>query len=253
MNNISLSTPIDAAVRVSALDPTRSFCVTAPAGSGKTELLSQRVLRLLAQAEQPEEIFAITFTRKAAAEMQERILAALSLAAKEPEPTAPHKRLTWQLARAALRRDAERGWLLLQNPARLRVLTIDGLCASLTRQLPVLSTFGGSVGISDDPAALYRAAVQSLLELLEGNHAIADALAELLLHLDNDGERLQRLLVGLLANRDQWLRHIGGGNSAAEDSEFAIRAALEATLQSIISDALSEAATRLRVYQGDLL
>ena len=95
--------------------------------------------------------------------------------------------------------------------------------------------------------------MQSLLELLEGEHAIADALAGLLLHLDNDGERLQRLLVGLLANRDQWLRHIGRGNAIGADSEQAIRAALENTLQTIIIDALDEAASRLRVYQGDLL
>jgi ATP-dependent helicase/nuclease subunit A len=106
--NTPLRQPIDADVRECALDPTLSFCVTAPAGSGKTELLSQRVLRLLAQAEQPEEILAITFTRKAAAEMQERIIAALQRAATEPEPSAEHKRHTWQLARAVLLRNDER-------------------------------------------------------------------------------------------------------------------------------------------------
>jgi ATP-dependent exoDNAse (exonuclease V) beta subunit len=246
-------TPVDADIRTRALDPTQSFCVTAPAGSGKTELLSQRVLRLLAQAEQPEEILAITFTRKASAEMQERILAALRFAATETEPAAAHKRLTWQLARAALQRDAERGWQLLQNPARLRVLTIDGLCASLTRQLPVLSTFGGSVGISDDPEALYRDAVRALLDLLETDGPIADAIAALLLHLDNDGERLQRLLIGLLANRDQWLRHLGRGSALDADSAQSIRAALEYTLEAIITDALAVVTQRLRVFQGDLL
>jgi len=253
MNSSLPVAPADALQRAAALDPTRSFCVTAPAGSGKTELLSQRVLALLARVDQPEEILAITFTRKAAAEMRQRIVAALHMAAQEPEPEAAHRRLTWQLARAALRRDAECGWNLLRNPARLRVQTIDGLCSSLTAQMPVLSQFGGQPRIAEMAGPLYLEAVNALLEQLEQPGPIADSLARLLAHVDNQVERCQRLLVALLARRDQWLPHIGTGIRDHHDAERDARAWLERGLRAVQGDALRRAHAALGVYEGELL
>jgi len=197
----------DQAARTAALDVARSFIVQAPAGSGKTELLIQRYLALLATVQAPEEIAAITFTRKAAAEMAQRVLEALALAG-EPEPDEAHRRATWKLARAAAARDAELGWHVLDNPARLRMQTIDSLCASLTRQMPLIARFGAQPGITEEAGALHLEAARNTLALLESQDAAAEDVAALLAHLDNNLPQATDLLAAMLARRDQWLRHL---------------------------------------------
>ena len=128
--------------RLQALDHTQSFIVQAPAGSGKTELLIQRFLALLARVDQPEAVVAITFTRKAAAEMRHRIIAALQSVAG-PEPATPHEQHTRKLAQEALTQNDRLNWHLTEHPARLRIQTIDSLCAMLVRQMPWISRMGG--------------------------------------------------------------------------------------------------------------
>src|SRR5919109_1091764 len=151
----------DASARRHALNPTESFIVQAPAGSGKTELLIQRYLTLLARVEQPEEIVAITFTRKAAAEMRARVLAALAQIRNGSRPLQAHAQLTWELARAVLAQDQERQWRLEAHPTRLRIQTLDALCASLTRQMPVLSRLGAPPEtLEGDGQKLYREAAR---------------------------------------------------------------------------------------------
>ena len=204
-----MSVAPDAAARARALDPSTSFIVQAPAGSGKTGLLIQRYLVLLARVERPEEIAAITFTRKAAAEMRRRVFESLAVA-RGPRPTDAHDAVTHDLARAVLARDAAMGWQLERNAARVRVQTIDALCVSLTRQMPVLSRFGAQPESIDDASAHYAEAARNLLAALEDDHdKDAVHVGRLLRHLDNDAAEAEALLAALLAQRDPWLRHLG--------------------------------------------
>ena len=211
----------DLAQRREALDPRRSFIVQAPAGSGKTELLIQRYLGLLAAVDHAKEIVAVTFTRKAAGEMRERVLQALQDARAGKTGETAHEALTLRLAAAALARDQAAGWRLIDNPARLRIQTIDALCAGLTRQMPVLSRFGAQPESVEDALPLYREAAQATLALIDEDADVAGDVERLLIHLDNNSARIEDLIAGMLARRDQWLRHVHGRER--EELEGALR------------------------------
>src|SRR5262245_554824 len=180
----------DAEARARAADTTRSFIIQAPAGSGKTELLIQRYLALLAVVEAPEEIVAITFTIKAAGEMRERVLGALDGVRGGEKGDTPHRRRTLELAAAVAERDRREGWRIAENPTRLRVQTIDALCASLARQMPVLSGFSAAAEPVEDASELYLEAARATVALVESQEEVAPDLVRLLDHLDNDAARL---------------------------------------------------------------
>ena len=193
---------LDEPQRQAALDPTRSFTVRAPAGSGKTELLIQRFLRLLAVVTKPESIVAITFTRKAAGEMLDRVLGALHAANAGTPVDKPHMQTTRELALAVLERDRELAWDLLDHPGRLRVQTIDSLCMSITGEMPWLARLGGMPRIEEDARQLYEEAAH--LTLLDNSPDYQQALTTLLRHLDNNSTQARELIASMLAKRDQW-------------------------------------------------
>ena len=230
----------DQEARSRALDPSTSFIVQAPAGSGKTGLLTQRFLVLLAGVDAPEEIVAITFTRKAAGEMRQRILEALKRAKSDQPPEKEHEKHTWKLAQRALIRDKEQGWQLLDNPTRLRIQTIDSLCTSLARQMPILSQFGSVPAIAEDAEPLYLAAARNTIAELESGADWSDAIAHLIQHLDNRLDKLQGLIATMLARRDQWLRHLAG-----RDRPWLERRNLEAAMARLVTEALSELAKHI--------
>ncbi len=233
-----MSEVVDRPARVRALDVDTSFIVQAPAGSGKTELLTQRCLALLATVDRPEEVLAITFTRKAAGEMRDRILVALE-SADEDCPASEPGTTTWRLARRVRERDRELGWQLAEYPGRLKVMTIDAFHALLSKQLPVLSGAGGTLAVTERPRMLYREAARRTLFCIRDDDATGAAARDLLLHLDNNFDRAEEMLVSLLARRDQWLARVTGPG-AMDESER--REWLEGSLRRQIESSLAIAA-----------
>ena len=193
-----MTAPTDHKQRIAALDPTRSFIVQAPAGSGKTGLLVRRYLTLLARVAEPEEILAITFTRKATTEMRTRILNAL--AGKDADIK--------KLATNALAHDQRMGWNILDNPGRLKIQTIDAFCYELVKRMPWSARFGAAPEVLEEQHAelIYRQAAKRTLGHIDGRDPLSGHCANLLKLLDTNFGKAQSLLAGMLRKRDRWMR-----------------------------------------------
>ncbi len=240
--------PPDQAQRLLALDPNRCILVQAPAGSGKTDLLTRRFLRLLGEVEQPGQIVAITFTIAAAAEMRHRILAELEKAAGSPAPGGADEFSMEVLAYRALARSEALGWRLLDLPAQLRISTIDAFCRDLALQQPLFSGLGGGLDIAPQPDELYvRAARRTLERIDEAGTPVAEAIEQLLLWRDNNWQEMETLLVEMLKSRDRWMH---GFVLSREPEWDALRARLERPFVQAAGEGLARIATLLDQAPG---
>ncbi len=124
--------PADEAARRFAVDPRRNVVLEASAGTGKTRVLVERYLNLLRAGVGPSNVLAITFTRKAAAEMHERIV----------------RRLREE---AALSPDGRRRWLDLRDRlGEIAISTIDAFCLSLLREFPLEADLDPGFEVADE-------------------------------------------------------------------------------------------------------
>jgi ATP-dependent exoDNAse (exonuclease V) beta subunit len=249
-NSSVISVPPDQAQRISALDPLRSILVQAPAGSGKTDLLTRRFLRLLAEVDEPSQIVAITFTRAAAAEMRHRIIAELEKAsARDSAQNAADEFSMESLAARALERSRLLDWRLLELTSQLRISTIDSFCRDLAIQQPIYSGIGNNLQISERPTELHRRAARITLEKL-GSSAppgLSDAIKNLLLWRDNNWRELEELLVKMLGQRDRWMHAFVLGHAPDWN---AIRDWLERPFANTVRAALDNLAQLLNHVPG---
>jgi ATP-dependent exoDNAse (exonuclease V) beta subunit len=235
--------PVDYAARRHAIEAPGSVLVQAPAGSGKTTLLAQRYLRLLATVDAPERILALTFTRRAAQEMRERVLQALHTAGSPKRPAQMNAQ-TWELGIAARRRMNELGFELGRHPSRLRIETIDAFNSWLAGQLPVMAGAGSRLNLTDDPAPLYEEAARRAMAYDEPDqfgHAVERVLGQ----DDQRWESLVDLISGMLASRDRWLPllagHLHATRSLDEVQLHNIRRHLDEDLRLLVTRSLAAA------------
>ena len=223
--------PVDQEERDRALDPETSCIVQAPAGAGKTTLLVQRFATLLAQVERPEQILAITFTRKAAAEMRQRVLKLL-------RGTGQLKGKDAELSQAIRRQDRKQGWGLALNPSRLKMQTIDSFARSLAGALPLGAGPEGRATPAEDAGPLYDSAVERLFERLRDDAASSSAslapdIGRFLMLVDNDAAKAHRLIVEMLARRDQWLAPVQELLNAHLEDPESVAPALNANIRKL--------------------
>jgi ATP-dependent exoDNAse (exonuclease V) beta subunit len=237
--------------RERALDPASSILVQAPAGSGKTDLLTRRFLRLLAEVDDPGEIVAITFTIAAAAEMRHRILSELEKAAARQHTSEIVEADAFSmdsLANRAFNHSLARDWKLLDLPSQLRISTIDSFCRDLALQQPLLSGFGGGLAIAEQPDDLYRRAARHTIEQIDrAGPPLAEAVAKLLDWDDNNWRELESLLVNMLGKRDRWMHDFV--LSQAPDWE-ALRERLERPFANAVRDGLTNVSQLLDQVPG---
>jgi ATP-dependent helicase/nuclease subunit A len=201
--------PVDQKERDRALDPRESFHLEAPAGSGKTSVLLARFLTLLAQIDAPEELLALTFTRKAAGELRARIMQLLRAEA-DPKPEAsPMERRLAELAQEVFRHFSRRQVPLQEvlAPERLPVMTFHGFCARLVALAPQEAGVPLDFRLVEEQDAewLKQEALEELRRRVAarpGHDPVRRALVSRLVRLNNNWSRLAGELRMLLDRRD---------------------------------------------------
>jgi ATP-dependent helicase/nuclease subunit A len=191
--------------RDQALNISDSFIVQAPAGSGKTELITQRYLKLLGSADVPENILVMTFTNRAVDELKHRIISSLNRA-KLPPPKELHKLKTFDLANKVLEQSNLKEWDLLSHPSRIKILTIDSLSSLIVSRYPSIDQLISPQTMINtyEYEQIYQEAAENTLLLIEEDEYQA-SISSVLLYLDNHVDRFYRLIVQMLSKREQWL------------------------------------------------
>jgi ATP-dependent exoDNAse (exonuclease V) beta subunit len=233
----------DAGARGRAIRANGSVLVQAPAGSGKTTLLVQRYLRFLALVDAPERILALTFTRRAAQEMRDRVLESLQVARGAHAPPAMNPE-TWEVAVAARRHLDALNLDIERQPSRLRIETIDAFNSWLAGQLPISAGAGSGLSVQADARASYEEAARRTLAH-QSEDRFGAAVDRVLALDDQRWKKLVSLIAGMLPSRDRWLPLLAGGLQAAsalDDARLArVREQFDQDLQLLVTRALIRA------------
>jgi ATP-dependent exoDNAse (exonuclease V) beta subunit len=197
---------VDAAERYRALHPGGGFHLEAPAGSGKTFLLTARYLHLLGIVSHPGQILAMTFTNKAAGEMQQRVLSWLT---DSCDPQTPRNALEAEMleyARKAMERHRQHREMI-QSGGALRIQTFHSFCYNLVTQAPLDAGIapGSTLLGEQDQTVFAREVIDETLTATmkrSPDDPYRKALQNRLLYLNNSWPQLTQELEELLGRRD---------------------------------------------------
>lgn len=246
-----------------ASSPFGSAWVSANAGSGKTFVLSRRVVRLLLAGTDPGRILCLTFTKAAAAEMAKRVFATLANWTMVSDEALRHEIIEIggstpdAQALAAARRLFARA---LDTPGGLKIQTIHAFCERLLHQFPFEANVPGHFEILDDRGALAlkdEARRQIVAQAAgDSDRPLGRALTCVLTHASD--MVYQEALAGLIGERDRlqsWLEAAGGIEPALAQlrSHLALGGAdtPETLRQTILTESLIDRESVDRLY--DLL
>ncbi|MER9220104.1 double-strand break repair helicase AddA [Mesorhizobium sp. M0644] len=219
------------ASQASASDPRNSAWVSANAGSGKTHVLAQRVIRLLLRGTDPSKILCLTYTRAAAANMSNRVFSTLSqwTALGDAELSTRIEALDGrQPDRETMRRARRLFAEALETPGGLKIQTIHAFCESVLHQFPLEANIPAHFEMLDPQmeASLFAAARRDMISGgVAGDAALSDAFATV---LERGGEHgLDALLAEIVRKRDglrAFITAAGGDGFQALFDEFHFRA-----------------------------
>ncbi|MGJ7042524.1 ATP-dependent helicase/nuclease subunit A [Shinella sp. BE166] len=192
--------------QATASDPGRSAWVSANAGSGKTHVLTQRVIRLLLAGCRPSAILCLTYTKAAASEMSNRVFERLAEWATLSDAELSDRVTAIEGERPDLFKLAEARRLFaraLETPGGLKIQTIHAFCEALLHQFPLEANVAGHFSVLDDRAAavLLADARRTLLTATtsEDDQGLAGAFATVLDIADDTG--LERLISDIVVSR----------------------------------------------------
>jgi ATP-dependent helicase/nuclease subunit A len=211
-----------------ASNPQHSAWVSANAGSGKTHVLSQRVVRLLLGGTDPSKILCLTYTKAAAANMANRVFKDLArwTVLDEPSISAEIEKLeghrpsteTLRLARQLFAR-------ALETPGGLKIQTIHAFCEAVLHQFPLEANIAGHFELLDGhmETALMAEARRDMLTGVSGgdNVELAEAFAAVLEHGGEWG--LDSLLLEIVRKRDGLRAFIAELSGTAEPYQALFR------------------------------
>src|SRR6266849_4046735 len=209
-------------VQIEASNPDVSAWVAANAGSGKTHVLAQRVIRLLLDGVDPAKILCITFTKAAAANMANRVFDELRrwTALDDAKLHAAIRRMSDIDPDPAQRARARRLFALaLETPGGLKVQTIHAFCTRLLQQFPFEGNVAARFQVLDGAAQAQLLGEISLGVLLDAAQAPEAALGRALataISVAAD-QTFKDVVAEAIRKRDlvrAWISHRGSVDSA---------------------------------------